>query len=387
MDRAARDWIWSHRRWFGVVAALCAGGGLLVATASADGFRRGGKRSTLPPLADVRPAPATAESGRTSRRPQPAAATAPAVAASPPTALSALFRRPPPPPAADPLLVDLGATLFHDRRLSGDHRLSCATCHVPARGFVDGRRTARGKGGRGLTRNTPALWDLAFANRFYWDGRAPTLEAQIVDAIERESEMDGTVAAGVLWLSRDPAMVDAFARARQPLQTDTVVGALVAYQRSLASAETRFDRWVAGEATALSPQEVQGFQVFTGPGRCLACHGGWRFTDERLHDIGLPGRDRRRLAPAGTSEASPAERAFKTPSLREVRWTAPYMHDGRLGSLTAVVDHYASPRRRPAGVAAELREPIRLSTTERAALVAFLQAISSDRPPAVPGGR
>jgi cytochrome c peroxidase len=281
-------------------------------------------------------------------------------------------------------LVALGAELFRDKRLSADHKLSCASCHVPERGFIDGSKTARGKGGRPITRNTPALWDLSYATAFYWDGRSPTLDAQIVDAIERTEEMDSTVAAAVLWLSRDPEMVARFARARRPLNGDTVVTAIATYQRSLASAPTRFDRWVAGDETALTPLEVQGFGVFTGPGRCLACHGGWRFTDERYHRIGLPSRDPGRAAVKGTLEAAGGVRAFKTPSLREVRWTAPYMHDGSLATLKAVLDHYTSPRLARMGVAAELRQPLQLSTAERQALLGFLAAISSDRPPAAP---
>lgn len=295
-------------------------------------------------------------------------------------ALKQVFRRPPAPTVnADE--AALGAALFNDVRLSADHRMSCATCHDPARGFTDGRTRARGNAGRSLQRNTPALWNLATATAFYWDARVSTLEAQAKDAIEREHELDSTLEAAARWLAAAPGQAAAFMRVydRGPLEVPAnITRAIAAYQRTLVSPPTRFDRWIDGDGDALSEAEVAGFRIFTGKGRCLACHGGWRFTDDLVHDIGLPSRDRGAAAISGKSRA---ERTFKTPSLREALWSAPYMHDGSLRTLDDVVAHYAGRLQRRPSLASELAQPIRLAARERANLVAFLKTLSSaDRP-------
>src|SRR5262249_11656431 len=117
----------------------------------------------------------------------------------------------------------------------------------------------------------------------------------------------------------------------------TITKALAAYVRSLVSRPTRFDAWIAGDGGVLRPAELRGFRLFTGKAGCVLCHSGWRFTDDRFHDIGLPSSDPGRGAvPGGT----PGQRAFKTPSLREAAHTAPYMHDGSLPTLNAVITHY-----------------------------------------------
>lgn len=296
--------------------------------------------------------------------------------------LKQLFRRPPDEVSQVPLpVLALGARLFREPMLSADHRMSCATCHIPERGFVDGRRTALGNRGRALARNTPALWNLAPARAFYWDGRVTTLEAQVKDAIEREHEMDSTLEAAVHWLGRDSRYVAAFERAGRRLDGAALVDAIAAYQRTLVSPQTRFDRWVAGDEGALDPGEKAGFAVFTGKGRCLACHGGWRFTDDGFHDIGLRSKDRGRAA---ISPGPTGERTFKTPSLREARWTGPYMHDGSLRSLSEVVAHYAGRLQPRPSLAPELRQPLDLNAQERRDLVAFLRTLSSETRPVGP---
>jgi cytochrome c peroxidase len=299
--------------------------------------------------------------------------------------LKALFKRPQPlrpPRGAEAEQIALGARLFAERKLSADHKMSCATCHDPAQSFADARRKARGNKSQELERNTPALWNLDGARAYYWDGRAPTLEAQIKDAIEREGEMDATVEAGILWLSRDPFYVAAFQRAfggQNALNGENLLKALASYERSLVSPETRFDRWIEGDFYALSEKEIAGMRLFTGKGRCLACHGGWRFTDDGFHDIGVRSKDPGRQAIAGG-----AERAFKTPSLREAVWTAPYMHDGSLKTLDDVVAHYAGKLDMRPSLAPELKRGITLTEAERGDLVAFLKSLSSDSQPKSP---
>ena len=159
---------------------------------------------------------------------------------------------------------------------------------------------------------------------------------------------------------------------------NSVLKALAAYVRSLVSPPTRFDAWIGGDAEALSAAEVRGFVLFTGKAGCVLCHAGWRFTDDRFHDIGLPGKDPGRgVVPGGT----PGLAAFKTPSLRELKRTAPYMHDGSLPTLAAVLAHYTSGFVRRPSLAPTMNLKLKLGAQERADLIAFLHTLSSEKPP------
>ena len=159
----------------------------------------------------------------------------------------------------------------------------------------------------------------------------------------------------------------------------TVLEALASYVRSLVSPPTRFDAWIDGNAKALRSAEVAGFRLFIGKAGCVLCHVGWRFTDDRFHDIGLAGSDGGRGAvPGGT----PGLMAFKTPSLREVARTAPYMHDGSLATLEAVIGHYTGGFVRRPSLATNLKRDLRLSAREKSDLIAFLRTLSSEKGPA-----
>jgi cytochrome c peroxidase len=284
--------------------------------------------------------------------------------------------------------IALGKSLFFDARLSGSGTRACATCHQPARAFADGLARAQGLDGRALARNTPALWNLAWGERYAWDGRAGSLEAQSRAPLEHADEMAGEWPGILARLRADTAAAAAFASAfpgQDPAITpETVIAALVAYERSLVSPVTRFDRWVAGEEAALAAEEQAGFRLFVGRAGCVGCHAGWRFTDDRFHDIGLPGGDEGRGAVEG---GIPGLRAFKTPGLREAVHTAPYMHDGSLATLEAVVAHYAGGFRDSPGVASGLVRGLELAAEERAQLVAFLHTLSSEPAPRSMGHR
>lgn len=296
-----------------------------------------------------------------------------------------VFQRPatsPPTPADNPMSPDkvaLGAKLFADRRLSGSGRRSCASCHRLERAFTDGRRRARALSGGSLRRNTPSLWNLAWSKRYFWDGRAPSLEAQARAPIEAADEMGGDWPAILARLVADADLAARFRAAfnvERPVSQETILKALAAYERSLVSPPTRFDAWIEGDARALDAAEVRGFRLFTGKAGCVLCHAGWRFTDDRFHDIGLPGRDPGRGAvPGGT----PGLRAFKTPSLRELVHTAPYMHDGSLPTLAAVLAHYTGRFVRRPSLAPSMNRNLRLGAQERADLIAFLRTLSSER--------
>jgi cytochrome c peroxidase len=289
-----------------------------------------------------------------------------------------------PMPPDDPSTAEkvmLGARLFEDVRLSGSGDVACATCHQADLSFSDGIDRHPGLDGQPLDRRTPPLWNLAWALSFFWDGRADSLESQAIVPIENTREMAGDLDRSLQALSADPKMREAFAAAfpQDPaVSRANMAKALAAFQRTLVSPETRFDRWVKGEDAALEPDELNGLSLFVGKADCVACHKGWRFTDDAFHDIGLPGADKGRGPILGIAAA---DHAFKTPSLRERLWSAPYMHDGSLASFEDVVDHYADRVIKRPTLSADLPQHLELAPEERAQLVAFLNTLSSNDPP------
>ena len=213
--------------------------------------------------------------------------------------LQAQFRRPDlvPVPADNipsPQRIALGARLFNEVRLSANDKIACSNCHDPALSFTDG--VARGKGIAkvSLPRHTPSLWNVAWARALFWDGRADSLEAQAFGPIENPKEMGQPLARGAEKIAADPGYAEDFAKAFPDdpgITPDHIVKALASFERTFVSPRTRFDRWVEGDATALSEAEIRGFKLFTGKAQCSNCHSGWAFTDYGFHDIGLPGDD------------------------------------------------------------------------------------------------
>ena len=289
-----------------------------------------------------------------------------------------IFARPASPPATVPAnRVALGHDLFQDTRLSGSGNRACASCHDPAKGFSNGAARGVGLDGQPLQRNILGLFNLAWGTAFYWDGRAPTLEAQARFPILAANEMAGDFATIIARLEADAAARDRFRRAfpeRAEMSEVSILEALAAYERTLVSPRSRFDRWVSGDDDVLSREEARGFNIFVGKGGCVACHGGWRFTDDNFHDIGLRSDDPGRGAVPG---GVPGLKQFKTPGLRELASTAPYMHDGSLATLRDVVDHYAGNLDRRASLAANIRRDLTLNEEEKRELVAFLMTLSS----------
>jgi len=303
--------------------------------------------------------------------------------------LKAAFRRPPaiPFPAENPYSEQkrsLGEKLFNDKGLSVDGSIACATCHIRAKGFADGRERGAGVSGQRLGRHTPTLWNLAWARPVFWDGRARTLEQQVFGPIESPDEMAQPKAALISRLAADPDYRQAFAKAfpKDPkVSEDHLASALATYERTLASPPTRFDRWVEGDDNALTLQEVQGFRLFTSKAGCANCHSGFAFTDGNFYDIGLPDADRGRGA---VLRLPAADHAFKTPGLRELKRSAPYMHDGSLATLDDVLAHYERGVATRPTVAPDLVRELTLSQEERGALLAFLATLSSEDDPQPP---
>jgi len=304
-------------------------------------------------------------------------------------ALKASFRRPATVsfPADNPFSERkraLGEALFHDKRLSIDGSLACASCHEREKGFADGKVHGRGVPGRPLKRHTPTLWNLAWSSPVFWDGRARSLEEQVAGPIESPDEMAQPLASVVTRLSTDAAMARAFAEAfpeTPQVNATNLAKAIATYERTFFSPETRFDRWIAGDEAGLSKNEIAGFRLFTGKARCVNCHSGFSFTDYAFHDIGLPDDDRGRGA---VLRLEAAEHAFKTPGLREIGRSAPYMHNGSLATLEDVVRHYVSGIVERPTLSKDLPRGLELSPGERADLIAFLGTLTSEREPEPP---
>lgn len=270
-----------------------------------------------------------------------------------------------PVPEDNPLTVEkiaLGRRLFHDRRLSRDHTISCASCHDPKRAFSSPRPVAVGVFGRVGRRNAPALINRGYGRGFFWDGRHTTLEEQVLKPIEDANEMDLPIAD---------------AAARVALSPADLSDALASYVRSILSGDSPFDRFVTGDRAALSPLQQTGLRIFRGRGNCTACHVGPTFSDERTHNTGAAWRDGRLHDDGRSIVTGKADDrgAFKTPTLRDVARTAPYMHDGSLGTLEDVVRFYDEGGRANPNLDTEIR-PLRLTTSEKRALVAFLRSLS-----------
>lgn len=275
--------------------------------------------------------------------------------------------------------IELGRMLFSEKRLSSNDAISCATCHNPTAAFSDGKIASTGFAGRPLRLHTPTLWNVAWGRAFFWDGRIASLEEQAAFPMANPLEMNQTIEVGAQKLKSDPAYQAAFASAfpRTPEITPTALTqALASYQRTLVSPTTRFDRWVAGDPFALTSAEQNGFRLFLGKAGCVNCHSGWAFTDYAFHDIGLPAGEKGRGGVLGLAHL---EHAFKTPSLRELQWTAPYMHDGSMTTLDQVITHYATGGVDRTSRSPDMPRKIDLTREERADLIAFLKTLSSDR--------
>lgn len=281
---------------------------------------------------------------------------------------------PMPVPADNPVTdaqLELGRQLFADTRLSRDGTIACTSCHDPERAFTKPEAVSPGVFGRKGKRNSPTIVNRAWGRVFFWDGRATTLEQQVLMPIQDPDEMD---------LALDEAS------RRVGLTTEALARALATYVRAQMSGNSRYDRFAAGERTVLTPEQRNGLRVFQGRGNCLMCHVGPNLSDEELHNTGVAwspdtGEEaaRGRFLDAGGFAVSgkPDERgAFKTPTLREVGRTAPYMHDGSIATLEDVVEFYDRGGRANPNLDPDM-ERLDLPDADKRALVAFLKTLST----------
>jgi cytochrome c peroxidase len=295
------------------------------------------------------------------------------------------FQRPQKTPASKsnpttPEKVALGQMLFFDPRISGSGAISCATCHNPALGWSDAMPTGLGHMGGRLKRHTPTILNVAYGEPYFWDGRAATLEEQAKGPLTSAAEMNMPADVAVSRIQSIPGYVTAFSYAfpGKSISIDTIAAALASYERTVVSASAPFDKWVAGDESAISQAAKRGFELFSGKASCAICHAGWRMTDDGFHDIGVAGTDR------GRADVSPGivqmEHAFKTPTLRNVSQRAPYMHDGSLPTLASVIDHYDSGFVTRPSLDTQMRR-LGLTPEEKADLLAFLDSLTSLDPP------
>lgn len=283
-----------------------------------------------------------------------------------------------------PAKIELGKTLFFDPRLSKDNSLACASCHVPALGFSNGQPVAKGIKGQLGTRNVPSLYNVAYRTQFFWDGRAGSIEQQALEPIQNPIEMDQDLAQLVAELNAVPGYVTVFrAVFGTGPSADGIAQALAAFERIIVSNNSPWDRFMAGDDAALSESAQRGVRVFDEKAKCVTCHNGPNFTDNQFHALGLPKREGIPDDPGRFKITLNDEEmnAFRTPSLRQVADSAPYMHNGMFATLEEVLDFYVKAEGRPAHRHPLITPLDLLTEQDKADLLAFLRALSS--PPIV----
>jgi cytochrome c peroxidase len=304
-----------------------------------------------------------------------------------PTAADHAWRLPAVPMPADnintPARVELGKALFFDPRLSGNGASSCASCHNPSLGWSDGQKTAIGFGGVVLGRATPTIVNTAYNTQFMWDGRKKSLEDQALGPMKAADEMNTDFPAVIARLASMPAYRALFEKAYpgEGVGEETIAKAIAAFERTVVSRDSAFDRWIAGDTRALTPEQYRGYKVFSNSdkGNCASCHSGPNFTDNGFHNIGIrsPGAnpDVGRYA---IRKVAAMKGAFKTPTLRDVELTAPYFRDGSAATLRDVVEHYARGGDDRSNLSPDMKQ-LNLSEQDKSDLVAFLRALTGKR--------
>ncbi len=274
--------------------------------------------------------------------------------------------------------VELGKLLFFDPRLSKDNSVSCASCHVPAAGFADPRQFSVGVGGKQGGRNAPPAMNAAYNHVQFWDGRAGSLEEQALGPIQNPIEMAETLGGVVAKLNKIKAYQSRFrAVFGGDITPEGIAKAIAAFERTLISTDSPFDRSVAGEASALSESAQRGLELTKGKARCVLCHNGPNFTDNKFHNIGVPqtGPLKEDLGRYAVTKRETDRRAFKTPSLRSVALTAPYMHTGGFKTLEDVVEFYNGGGEAVTGKDAFMTA-LNLTDQEKKDLVEFMKSLT-----------
>lgn len=306
---------------------------------------------------------------------------------------------PPVPVPADSRLtvetVALGRRLFFEKALSGNNTVSCASCHKPEFAYADNRALSPGAAGKSSARHAPSLLNVAYLTSLFWDGRATSLEEQVRSPIESPEEMANSVSTVEQRLNADRTYREQFAKAwgPGPIVFEMVAKSIASFERTLLSGNSPFDRWRYGhDPNAISSSVKRGFFVFSSPkkGNCAVCHEIGKkyalFTDNKFHDIGV-GVHSGMVSDEGRYRVTDDTRdrgKFKTPSLRSIALTAPYMHDGSLKDLKQVLDFYIGAGNSHLNLDKEIHTLDFLTGQERRDLLAFLNSLTGEMPPDVP---
>jgi cytochrome c peroxidase len=325
--------------------------------------------------------------------PAPATPTSPTAAAKPePTPLGDMAI-----PADNPMTpekVALGKQLFFDKRLSKDGQMSCETCHVPEKGWADGQQLSTRADGTKNTRHTPTLINVGFYNQWYWDGRAATLEGQVLAAWK--GQMSGDPDQTAMTLNGIDAYKNAFQTAMGgPATPDSITKALAAFVRTIRSENAPWDRYEKGDKSAVSEDAIEGNKIFTANDKanCTLCHLPPLYTDTLYHNIGVgfdkpspdPGRgkilgDQAQQRGSTNEDANKLIGAFKTPTLRGVTEHPPYFHDGSKKTLEESVDFILKGGIKNPNLDEKLM-PRKLSPKERTQLLAFVKSLTEEQKP------
>ena len=299
---------------------------------------------------------------------------------------------PVPVPAGNPVTADafrLGKKLFYDRSLSNQDALSCASCHLPSHGFSDPHDVSLGFHGALGIRHAPTLLNAAYLPSQFWDGRAQSLEMQIIEPATNPFEMDNTAKGVVANLQKNPEYPPLFQQVfgTPDITVARVENAVASYERTLLSGNSAFDRYeYGGDKTALTAEQVRGLAIFRDPdrGNCAVCHTinahYALFTDGKFHNIGEGVDVEGKFDDTGRFDQTDVASdmgAFETPTLRDVADTGPYMHDGKIKSLDEVVQYYAGQGNSNPNLDKEMKR-IHLSAQNRSDLVAFLRSLTGN---------
>jgi cytochrome c peroxidase len=276
--------------------------------------------------------------------------------------------------------VELGKQLFFDGRLSKNNQISCSYCHIPGAGFADPHPTSLGVDDLMGSRQAPTVLNAAFSPLLFWDGRASSLEEQAIGPIQNSIEMAETPEHLVAKLREIKGYQQQF---RNIFGTDValqaIAEAIAAFERTVLSINSAFDKYMMGDPKAMDAAAVRGMALFKGKARCILCHNGPNFTDNQFHNLGVPqvGPAKEDVGRYYVTRQDRDKGAFKTPTLRSVMETAPYMHDGAFLTLEEVIDFLdrgGGPNRN----LSPLIKPLGLTAEEKADLLSFLEALTGE---------
>lgn len=276
--------------------------------------------------------------------------------------------------------VALGKTLYFDKRLSRDGTVSCATCHAPEKGWTDQAPVSTGIKGQKGGVSAPTVLNSAYMDRQFWDGRAGSLEEQAKGPIENPLEMGFTHDEVVALLKTIKGYAPLFKKAfgDEAIDIDRVAKAIATFERTVLTGNSPYDRWQAGDKKAMSASAVRGFNLFHGKANCAICHDGFNFSNSDFHNIGVGMQAKEpNLGRFAQTKDPNHTGAFKTPTLRNLKHTAPYMHDGSEPDLDTVVEYYNKGGTKNPHLDGRMK-PLGLTPEEKKDLIAFMDALNGD---------